>query len=174
MHSCKVQLLAPLVKKRPRKLFPRPYEMWELTLALYVQDSSLTYMLTYMCRPDFPFHVLGGRQRTKKEGNQITLPPMCFSIPTSVRNSENSSRSCVLAWGLKGRIWKIDLAHVWLGRNAILGRGNGEWEGKEVLVGCCLWTVSEMTLVKVIIVKGKTWPRKLTLKLCISSPKLLP
>lgn len=139
-----------------------------------MQNSLLTYMLTYMCRPDVPFHVLGGSAEDKeKEGDQFTLSLMCFSITTSVLHSENSSRSLCPCWRPEGENlvgWSCSCMvreerHLGWRKQGV---GRRRDSGQLLLVK----SIRNKTLMQVIIVRGKIWPRKLALKLCISSPKL--
>lgn len=133
-----------------------------------MQNSLLTYMLTYMCRPDVPFHVLGGSAEDKeKEGNQFTLSLMCFSVTTSVLHSENS-----LLEGWRGEPSRLILFLMVREERHLGWRNQGVGRRRDSGQLLLVKSIRNKTLIQVIIVKGKIWPRKLALKLCISSPKL--
>lgn len=172
MHSCKVQLLAPLWKKVPESFFPDPMRRANS----YSRPLCARLIVNIYVQTEFPFPCSGGNAEDKeKEGDWITLSPMCFSITTSVRNSENSSRGlcpCLRAKGENLVDWSCSClvreeCRLGWRKQGVERRGDSGWL---LLVN----SIRNKTLVRVIIAKGMTWPRKLTLKLCASSPKLLP
>lgn len=107
-------------EKRSQKAFVSDTMRWENSdLSLYVQDS----LLTCMCRPDIPFHVLGGKRRQTERRNHL----ITHAFPNHLQWSKplrTSQGAHVLARRLQGRSRQIDLVHVWSGWNAVLGRGN--------------------------------------------------